>query len=88
MSDTSAAVLRFIVDYVDEHFYPPTLREIAEGVDRVHSVVVHHIAVLEAQRLLGRGPKGASRAIWVTDDGREAVKRQVADRAQPAKAGG
>ena len=76
MSETSMCVLRFIVDYLDENFYPPTLREIAVGVDRVHSVVVHHIERLEAANLIGRGPKGASRAIWVTEDGREAVKRQ------------
>lgn len=88
MNHTAEAVLRFIVDYLDEHFYPPTLREIAEGVDKVLSVVAHHVNALEAADLIGRGPKGASRAIWVTEAGRKAVKRQVADRAQPAKAGG
>ncbi len=73
MSETSERVLRFIAGYIDEHRYAPTLREIAEGVDRVHSVVVHHVERLDEEGLIGRGPKGASRAIWVTDDGREAV---------------
>jgi len=76
MNETSARVLRFIVDYLDEHFYPPTMREIADGVARVHSVVSWHLDMLEEMDLIGRGPKGASRAIWVTDDGREADKRQ------------
>lgn len=45
---TRVAIKKFIADYAMEHHYPPTRREIAEGVGRTLSVVQFHLEVLRA----------------------------------------
>ena len=59
----------FIVDYVDRHGYPPTVREIGEAVGLASPSTVHaHLANLERAGLLRRDPT-KPRALELT--GRE-----------------
>jgi repressor LexA len=47
----------FLVEYVDEHGYPPTVREIGEAVGLASPSTVHaHLANLERAGLLRRDP--------------------------------
>ncbi len=47
----------FVVDYVDRHGYPPTVREIGEAVGLASPSTVHaHLANLERAGLLRRDP--------------------------------
>jgi repressor LexA len=47
----------FLVDYVDDHGYPPTVREIGEAVGLASPSTVHaHLANLERAGLLKRDP--------------------------------
>ena len=47
----------FLVDYVDRHGYPPTVREIGEAVGLASPSTVHaHLANLERAGLLRRDP--------------------------------
>src|SRR2546423_15275820 len=47
----------FLVDYVDHHGYPPTVREIGEAVGLASPSTVHaHLANLERAGLLRRDP--------------------------------
>jgi repressor LexA len=47
----------FLVDYVDKHGYPPTVREIGEAVGLASPSTVHaHLANLERAGLLRRDP--------------------------------
>ncbi len=47
----------FVVDYVDQHGYPPTVREIGEAVGLASPSTVHaHLANLERAGLLRRDP--------------------------------
>jgi repressor LexA len=47
----------FLVDYVDEHGYPPTVREIGDAVGLASPSTVHaHLANLERAGLLRRDP--------------------------------
>jgi repressor LexA len=60
----------FLVDYVDSHGYPPTVREIGEAVGLASPSTVHaHLANLERAGLLRRDPT-KPRALELT--GREA----------------
>jgi repressor LexA len=59
----------FLVDYVDSHGYPPTVREIGEAVGLASPSTVHaHLANLERAGLLRRDPT-KPRALELT--GRE-----------------
>ena len=59
----------FLVEYVDRHGYPPTVREIGEGVGLASPSTVHaHLANLERAGLLRRDPT-KPRALELT--GRE-----------------
>src|SRR5437867_11223396 len=47
----------FLVDYVDRHGYPPTVREIGEAVGLASPSTVHaHLANLERAGLIKRDP--------------------------------
>jgi len=53
----------FLVDYVDAHGYPPTVREIGEAVGLASPSTVHaHLANLERAGLLASGSDEAARA--------------------------
>src|SRR5512143_2173364 len=50
-------IWQFLTDYVDEHGYPPTVREIGEAVGLASPSTVHaHLANLERAGLLRRDP--------------------------------
>jgi repressor LexA len=62
-------IWHFLVDYVDRHGYPPTVREIGEAVGLASPSTVHaHLANLERAGLLRRDPT-KPRALELT--GRE-----------------
>ena len=67
----------FLVDYVDAHGYPPTVREIGEAVGLASPSTVHaHLANLEKLGLLPRDPS-KPRAIELLDRVREDVGSAV-----------
>ena len=64
-------IWEFLVDYVDRHGYPPTVREIGEAVGLASPSTVHaHLANLERAGLLRRDPT-KPRALELT--GRESA---------------
>src|SRR5438132_2848057 len=64
-------IWEFLVDYVDSHGYPPTVREIGEAVGLASPSTVHaHLANLERAGLLRRDPT-KPRALELT--GRESA---------------
>src|SRR5881628_185317 len=70
----------FLVDYVDTHGYPPTVREIGEAVGLASPSTVHaHLANLERAGLLKRDPT-KPRALEVVGRGR------IGSSAPPARA--
>jgi repressor LexA len=57
------SILTVIRDWVDEHGYPPTMREIGAAVGLASpSTVAHHMAILEKNGFLRRDARG-SRAV-------------------------
>ena len=67
----------FLVDYVDRHGYPPTVRDIGKAVGLASSSTVHaHLANLEKLGLLRRDPS-KPRAIEMLDRAVEQVKSIV-----------
>jgi repressor LexA len=70
----------FLVDYVDRHGYPPTVREIGEAVGLASPSTVHaHLANLERVGLLRRDPT-KPRALELSGRGGRAVVREGAHR--------
>src|SRR5436309_4972205 len=64
----------FLVDYVDTHGYPPTVREIGEAVGLASPSTVHaHLANLERAGLLRRDPT-KPRALELSRDHRQAKR--------------
>jgi repressor LexA len=62
----------FVVEYVDRHGYPPTVREIGDAVGLASPSTVHaHLANLERAGLLRRDPT-KPRALELTGRGRRA----------------
>jgi len=50
-------IWQFLAEYVDEHGYPPTVREIGEAVGLASPSTVHaHLASLEREGLIKRDP--------------------------------
>jgi repressor LexA len=73
----------FLVDYVDGHGYPPTVREIGEAVGLASPSTVHaHLANLERAGLLRRDPT-KPRALELI--GRQKVAGKEAAEAAPAE---
>ena len=65
-------IWQFLADYVDEHGYPPTVREIGDAVGLASPSTVHaHLANLERAGLLRRDPT-KPRAIELVGRRREA----------------
>jgi repressor LexA len=78
-------IWQFLVDYVDRHGYPPTVREIGEAVGLASPSTVHaHLANLERAGLLRRDPTkpraldliGHRRESRGLDESREAAIEQ------------
>src|SRR5438477_2872762 len=74
----------FLVDYVDRHGYPPTVREIGDAVGLASPSTVHaHLANLERAGLLKRDPT-KPRALELSGRGpRESPKRDEPRRGLP-----
>jgi repressor LexA len=57
LTDRQQEIWDFVVEYVDRHGYPPTVREIGEAVGLASPSTVHaHLANLERAGLLRRDP--------------------------------
>ena len=57
LTDRQQEIWEFVVDYVDAHGYPPTVREIGDAVGLASPSTVHaHLANLERAGLLKRDP--------------------------------
>ena len=70
----------FLVDYVDRHGYPPTVREIGEAVGLASPSTVHaHLANLERAGLLKRDPT-KPRALELVGREREAAPAATIDK--------
>jgi len=68
----------FLVDYVDTHGYPPTVREIGEAVGLASPSTVHaHLANLERSGLLKRDPTKPRALELVGREPREAPAGSV-----------
>ena len=73
----------FLLDYVDRHGYPPTVREIGEAVGLASPSTVHaHLANLERAGLLRRDPT-KPRALEIVGRARVAAARPA--QAEPAE---
>jgi len=71
-------IWQFLAQYVDEHGYPPTVREIGDAVGLASPSTVHaHLANLERAGLLRRDPT-KPRAIELVGRKREETRRDVA----------
>jgi repressor LexA len=69
----------FLVDYVDRHGYPPTVREIGEAVGLASPSTVHaHLANLERAGLLRRDPT-KPRALELVGRGRASSGADLAE---------
>src|SRR5689334_12718149 len=71
ISERQTKILEFIRKFIDDHGFPPSVRDIQEGlVPRVSStsVVDYNLKALEERGLIRRG-KGISRAIELVEDG-------------------
>ena len=76
-------IWQFLVDYVDRHGYPPTVREIGEAVGLASPSTVHaHLANLERAGLLRRDPT-KPRALDLIGHRREARVEEPATPEQP-----
>jgi repressor LexA len=70
LSKRQSEIYDFVLNYVDEHGYPPTVREIGEAVGLASPSTVHaHLANLERAGYLRRDPT-KPRALEVTGRGR------------------
>jgi repressor LexA len=79
VTDRQRAILDYLRGFVDEHGYPPTVREIGEAVGlRSPSTVHAHLAQLERAGHLRRDPT-KPRALELTDRRREAAAAEAAD---------
>ena len=74
----------YVVDYVDRHGYPPTVREIGEAVGLASPSTVHaHLANLERAGLLRRDPtKPRALELLGRDKAADAAAGELPDREQ------
>ena len=84
LTDRQQQIWNYLVDYVDRHGYPPTVREIGAEVGLASPSTVHaHLANLERAGLLRRDPT-KPRALELL--GREQRERAPAARGRPLDA--
>jgi repressor LexA len=77
VTDRQRAILDYLRGFVDEHGYPPTVREIGEAVGlRSPSTVHAHLAQLERAGLLRRDPT-KPRALELTDRRRDGAAAEA-----------
>src|SRR5512140_3482052 len=73
LTERQLEVLRFIARQIDDAGYPPTIREIGEGLDiRSTNGVNDHLKALERKGYLSRDPV-KSRALIPTEAARAAL---------------
>jgi repressor LexA len=73
---TLDAVYAWVVRYVDEHGYAPTIREISAGLGlRSNSAAHRWVEELERADAIRRGPRGTSRTFVLTRPAPTAVER-------------
>jgi len=65
--DTTQAVYLFVKNYIENHKYPPSLREIGEGCFLSVAGVLRHLDHLEGEGKLYREP-GRARSITLVDE--------------------
>lgn len=65
--DTVEQVYNFIKDYIREHTYPPTLKEIGKGCFMSRTNATRYVDILQAKGRIARNPK-LSRGITLLDD--------------------
>ena len=83
ISDRQRQILRLILDTVDRRGYPPSVREIGDGVGLSSPSTVHsHLSTLVEHGYLRRDPS-KPRAIEVVDDGRQDDLRRAPVRDVP-----
>ncbi|HLX33354.1 MAG TPA: transcriptional repressor LexA [Gaiellaceae bacterium] len=74
LTDRQREIWDFVLDYVDRHGYPPTVREIGEAVGLASPSTVHaHLANLERAGLLRRDPT-KPRALELVGRGKPAAE--------------
>lgn len=77
-------ILEFVNSHVDEHGYPPTVREIGQAVGLTSPSTVHaHLARLESAGLIRRDPT-KPRALEVIEGGRGRERASAVAAAAPA----
>ncbi len=79
-------IWNFLVEYVDGHGYPPTVREIGERVGLASPSTVHaHLANLERAGLLRRDPTKPRALELIGRERREAAAPAAEERADVAR---
>ena len=77
LSPRQRRMLDFIGGFIDEHHFPPTVRDIQAGCDiSSTSVVDYNLQILQREGHLRRLPE-VSRGIELLDDGRRTSRRDV-----------
>ena len=80
LTDRQQQIWNYLVEYVDRHGYPPTVREIGEEVGLASPSTVHaHLANLERAGLLRRDPTKPRALELIGRDRSAAVSEPVAD---------
>ena len=69
MNPRKAQILAFIRQYITDHGYPPSIREIANSVGLAVSSTHDALLQLERDGVLRRGPSGSSRALVLCEAG-------------------
>lgn len=71
-------VLSFIAHYSEKNGYAPTLSEIREAVGLASSsTVLYYLDHLEKDGYIRRGPRGTSRTLAFTEEGRSVLGASV-----------
>jgi repressor LexA len=77
LSKRQQGILDFIREFIDEHQFPPTIREIGESVGiSSTSVVSYNLKILERERLIARNPE-ISRGIRLVGELAERVAEVI-----------
>src|SRR5215470_2919077 len=80
LTDRQQQIWNFLIEYVDRHGYPPTVREIGEEVGLASPSTVHaHLANLERAGLLRRDPTKPRALELIGRDRSAHVSEPVAD---------
>jgi repressor LexA len=74
ITEAQSKVLLFIDSYIDERRYPPSYRDISDGMKFASTnAVSNHMVALETKGYI-KSERGRARAIWLTDKAVDFVK--------------